>query len=83
MSTTSAFLLGKWYMSAVLILLIGGGEASAAAVGELSRRVRFLVGDNGAAAAAFGLDCVVNSSLIVLPECFRFSAPVLADIGGS
>jgi hypothetical protein len=28
-----------------------------------------------------GLDCVVNSSLMVLPECFRFSAPGLADIG--
>jgi hypothetical protein len=29
----------------------------------------------------FGFDCVVKRSLIVLAECFRFSAPGLADIG--
>jgi hypothetical protein len=27
------------------------------------------------------LVCVVKSSLMVLPECFRLSAPGLADIG--
>jgi hypothetical protein len=83
MSTTSEWLamsprlLGKWYMSAVLMLLTGGASvaASAIAVGELSRRVRFLVGDSGAVAAALGFDWVVKSSLIVLPECFRFNAP--------
>lgn len=55
--------------------------SSVLATGELSRRVRLLVGDSGAAEATLGLDCVVKSSLIVLPECFRFSAPGLADIG--
>jgi hypothetical protein len=50
-------------------------------IGELSRRVRLLEGDSGAAEASFGLDCVVKSSLMVLPECFRFNALVLADIG--
>jgi hypothetical protein len=70
-------------MSAVLMVLCrpGGVAASELAMGELSRRVRFLVGDSGAAAAAWGLDCVVKSSLIVLPECLRLSVPVLADIG--
>jgi hypothetical protein len=69
-------------MSAVLIVLCGPGgvAASELATGELSRRVRFFVGDNGAAAATLGLDCVVKSSLIVLPECFRLSVPGLADI---
>lgn len=72
-------------MSAVLILLIEAGDvaASVTAIGELSRRVRFLVGDSGAAVAVLGFDCVVKSSLIVLPECFRLSAPELADIGQS
>jgi hypothetical protein len=69
-------------MSAVLIVLGGPGgvAASELATGELSRRVRFVVGDSGAAAAAWGLDCVVKSSLMVLPECFRLSVPELADI---
>lgn len=70
-------------MSAVLILAIGAGgvATSVLAIGELSRRVRLLEGDSGAAGASFGLVCVVKSSLMVLPECFRLSAPGLADIG--
>jgi hypothetical protein len=60
----------------------GGGVAtSVLSMGELSRRVRLLVGDKGAAEARFGLDCVVKSSLMVLAECFRFNAPELADFG--
>lgn len=89
MSTTSvllgalARLLGKWYMSAVLMLpaVAEGPVASLLAVGELSRRVRLVVGDSGVAAATFGFDCVLKSSWMVLAECFRFSAPGLADIG--
>tara|TARA_R110002003_G_scaffold137_5_gene12635 strand:+ start:14317 stop:14700 length:384 start_codon:yes stop_codon:yes gene_type:complete len=89
MSTTSALLamsallLGKRYMSAVLMLPMGaaGAAASEAATGELCCRGRFLVGDNGAAAATLGLDWVVKSSLIVFPECFRFSVPKVVDIG--
>lgn len=78
-----AFLLGKLYISAVSMLLIKEGEVatSVLSMGELSRRVRLLVGDNGAAEARFGLEWVVKSSLMVLPECFRFSALELADIG--
>ena len=80
---TAAFLLGKLYMSAVLMLAAESGEVATSVVGmgELSRLVRLLVGDNGAAEAVGGLDWVVKSSLMVLPECFRLSRPGLADIG--
>jgi hypothetical protein len=71
-------------MSAVLMLLVGAGgvATSVLAIGKLSRRVRLLVGESGAAEATCGFDCVLKSSVIVLPECFRFSEPELADIGG-
>ena len=70
-------------MSAVVMLLGGAGivTASELATGELSRRVRLFVGDRGAAVETLGLDCVPNSSVMVLPECFRFSTPGWADIG--
>lgn len=51
------------------------------AIGELPRRVRFLVGESGTAEAAWGLDCVVKRSLMVFSECFRLSALEWADIG--
>lgn len=76
----SARLLGKWYMSAVLIVAVV--VASGVAIGELARRERFLVGESGTADVAWGLDCVVKRSLMVFSECFRFSVPGVADIGG-
>jgi hypothetical protein len=89
----SARLLGKWYMLAVLtawrevvvVVVVRqallAGELSRS--GELSRRDRLVlvVGERGAAACAFGFCWLVKSSVMVLPECFRFSEPGVEDIG--
>ena len=70
-------------MSAALMFaaVAGGVAMSALAAKELSRRVRLVVGDSGAAEATLGFECVVKRSWIVLAECLRFKALELADIG--
>jgi len=87
MSTTSfpfdtlARLLGKLYMSAVLMTLAGAGTATTAASwGECSRRARLLVGDSGVEVVELGFCWAVKDSFCwVETECFRFNVPASAE----
>jgi hypothetical protein len=72
-------LLGKLYMSAVL--MVAGGVGAASGCGELSRRERLLEGERAAVELGFCW-AVKDSFCWVVRECFRFSAPASAeDIG--